>query len=75
MTFKEVIQSAGDCVVIGYFNICTKRLPYHEAFVTLNTLGFQLVTTEATHIDGGPPDQIWLRTRSCKNDVFPVLYS
>jgi hypothetical protein len=70
---KDIIPSTGDCIVIGDFNICTKRLPNHEAFETLNALGFQLVTTEATHIDGGHLDQIWLRTESCKKDI--MMYS
>jgi ATP-dependent DNA helicase PIF1 len=70
---NEVIPSSGECVVIGDFNICANKKPNHEAFVTLNALGFHLVTAEATHIDGGHLDQIWLRTGSCKNDV--AIYS
>ena len=69
----EVIPSSGDCVVIGDFNICSNKQPNHEAFVTLRELGFHRVTAEATHIDGGHLDQIWLRTESFKNDV--TVYS
>ena len=66
---KEVIPNTGSCIILGDFNICTQRSSNHEAFEILKTLGFKLLTTEASHIDGGHLDQIWLRSENLYYDV------
>ena len=66
---KEVIPSSGNCIIIGDFNICVQKFSNHEAFQTLRTLGFKLLTTEASHIDGGHLDQIWQRSENWYSDV------
>jgi hypothetical protein len=72
----EMIPAAGTCLVIGDFNICTRRTPNHEVFITLKSLGFKPLVTEATHFDGGHLDQAWLRVMLSIQDVYTMeLYS
>ena len=73
---KELIPDTGNCLIIGDFNLCTRRLPSHEVFLTMKALGFKRLISEATHFDGGHLDQIWLRIENITQDVHTVeLYS
>ena len=58
---NQRINFATSCLVIGDMNICSKRRPNHIVFQTLESMGFKLLVTEATHINGGHIDQAWLR--------------
>ena len=62
-TLKEVIPADGSCLVTGDFNICSARYPDHDVFLTLRSMGFKLLNSEATHFRGGHLDQAWLRSR------------
>ena len=42
-TLREVTPEDGSCLVTGDFNICSARYPDHEVFVTLRSMGFQLL--------------------------------
>ena len=66
---KEVIPNIGNCIILGDFNICSQKFSNHEALETLKTLRLKLLTTEASHIDGGHLDQIWLRSENWYYDV------
>ena len=73
---KENIPSAKNCLVIGDFNICTRKFPNHEVFAILKSDGFKLLLDVATHFDGGHLDQAWLRVRLREEDhVSMELYS
>jgi hypothetical protein len=66
-----MIPKVGPFMVTGDFNICLAKKPDHEVFQTLRTMGFspltseemrnKKITSEATHLDGGHIDQVWLR--------------
>ena len=73
---QENIPAVKNCLVIGDFNICSRKFPNHEVFAILKSLGFKLLLTEATHFDGGHLDQAWLRVMRRKEDLFSMeLYS
>ena len=71
----EVIPDDCSCLVIGDFNICSIRNSDHEVFEALQQMGFQLLTTQATHIEGGHIDQAWFKgvDPTLKSDV--AIYS
>ena len=53
---SRVIPATGPCLVIGDFNICSKKTPNHQVFIILRSLGFNLLLHEATHFEGGHLD-------------------
>ena len=73
---KDLIPASGNCLIIGDFNLCTRRSPSHEVFLTMKALGFVLLVSEATHFDGGHLDQAWLRIMKSTQHVHAIeLYS
>ena len=64
---KKVVPTTGPCLVIGDFNICSAKSPNHEVFKSLKSMGFKLLTQEATHFEGGHIDQAWLKSNSTSN--------
>ena len=70
------VPLVGDCLIIGDFNICSMGDPNHGIFTTLRSMGFRLMTSEATHFAGGHIDQAWLRNSSeSKQNSETGLYS
>ena len=77
LQLQELIPAVGNCLIIGDFNLCTRRSPSHDLFITLKSLEFKLLVSEATHLDGGHLDQAWLRImHPSTKDVHSIeLYS
>ena len=48
-------------VLIGDMNICSRTSSGHKILETLSKIGFNLITKEPTHIQGGYIDQAWLK--------------
>ena len=42
-------------------NICSRTSSGHKILETLSKIGFNLITKEPTHIQGGYIDQAWLK--------------
>ena len=55
-------------LLIGDMNICSNKNKNHKVFEYLNSMGFELLTKEPTHIQGGSIDQAWIRMY--KEDYF-----
>ena len=77
LELRQIIPSSGTCLIIGDFNLCSKKTSTHQVFLTLKSLGFNLIIHEATHIEGGHLDQAWLRSEkeSCNIEVYSPYYN
>ena len=77
LKLKEIVPSSGTCLIIGDFNLCSKRMLNHQVFLTLKALGFSQIIDEATHIEGGHLDQAWLRSEkeSCSIEIYSPYYN
>ena len=74
---SRVIPATGPCLVIGDFNICSKKTPNHQVFIILRSLGFNLLLHEATHFEGGHLDQAWIRNQksNCSIELYSPYYN
>ena len=74
---EETIPSVGPCLVVGDMNICTKAHPKHHALIKLRKMGFTLLNSEATHVEGGHIDQAWIRgaTGVCNVALYCPYYT
>ena len=77
LELRQIILSYGTCLIIGDFNICSKKTSAHQVFLTLKSLGFNQIIHEATHFEGGHLDQAWLRSEkeSCSIEIYSPYYN
>ena len=67
-------------IIGGDFNLCLLKQPKNLVTTTLTEMGFQQIVTEATHIEGGAIDHIYLH-QSCDKrfewnlELCPKFYS
>ena len=67
-------------VIGGDLNVCVLKQPNNSATTSLRKMGFQQIVTEATHIEGGAIDHIYIsQGRDNKFDwdleLYPKYYS
>ena len=77
MHLKKIIPAIGTCLIIGDFNICSKKQPNHEVFRELQSMGFNCLVEEATHYNGGHIDQAWIRSSTGVHnlDLYSPYYN
>ena len=67
-------------VIGGDLNICVLKQPMNFVTTSLAKMGFQQIVTEATHIEGGAIDHIYI-SQKCDNklnwelELYPKYYS
>ena len=62
-------------IICGDFNICFKENRSHPLIQKLLGLGFEQIVSNATHIDGGLIDQVYIRKGEPYEDGDVKLYS
>ena len=62
MVLANLIPETGNCLIIGDLNICSRAAETHTLFEFLRQRGFHCMFMEATHIEGGALDLVWLRS-------------
>ena len=77
---QEIVDSDKPTVIGGDLNICVLSQPNNHVTASLKELGFQQIVTQATHIDGGAIDHLYITEGgSTKLDWFieyvPKYYS
>ena len=73
---EVVVPDNGNCLVIGDFNLCSRKSSNHAVFTLLRSMGFKLLVAEATHFDGGHLNQAWFRkTENCPESHYVQIYS
>ena len=67
-------------VIGGDFNTCVLKQPKNATTTSLAKMGFNQIVREATHIDGGAIDHIYI-SQGCHNkfdwdlELYPKYYS
>ena len=66
-------------IIGGDLNLCGLKQPENYVIKSLTEIGFQQIVTEATHIDGGAIDHIYIR-QECNRfewslELSPKYYS
>ena len=67
-------------IIGGDLNICVLKQPMNSATTSLAKMGFHQIVTEATHIEGGAIDHIYIY-QECDNkynwelELYPKYYS
>ena len=59
-------------VIGGDFNICFIKQPKNSVTTSLADIGFKQIVTEATHIEGGTIDHIYIAQGFCKKNYFEL---
>ena len=57
---QEMVESDKPTVIGGDLNICVLSQPKNHVTTNLKELGFQQIVTQATHIDGGVIDHLYI---------------
>ena len=57
---EELVDMTKMTVIGGDMNICALAQPNNQVARSLRAMGFKQIVTEATHIDGGIIDHIYI---------------
>ena len=57
---EELVDKTKMTVIGGDMNICALAQPNNQVARSLRAMGFKQIVTEATHIDGGIIDHIYI---------------
>ena len=77
---KKLYNTDKTTVIGGDFNICFIKQPKNLVTTSLADIGFKQIVTEATHIEGGTIDHIYIAQEFCKKidfelELYPKYYS
>ena len=70
-----MIDPSKSTVICGDFNICYKQDRDNKLIKALQNLGFRQTVTEATHIDGGLIDHVYIREAGTIQEILTNMYS
>ena len=73
---KSLVSPNKPTVIIGDFNFCTQEKRLHSISSALSSLDFKQIVSEATHIEGGHLDQIYVRgVENAEVELYSPYYT
>ena len=73
---KSLVSANKPTVIIGDFNFCTEEKRLNSISSALSSLDFKQIVSEATHIEGGHLDQIYVRgVENAEVELYSPYYT